>query len=621
MTLPPVTVLESLGLGEFIILTPGWGQRLSSHSRLPRPLGVRLAMDTPPNESAMPSNVVISTELDGGLGASCSLGTPCPILTVGCTAMCHSSCATCTTTALTPVESDSAVVSRFSSCVLKSGPHGSVAPRASDAPPHPTARSAVGAAQEDVHYAARVIQAKLRGLMARRLVDVMRTVQRSRISLGEGTFGVVWQSTIIGADGARLAAIKVVPYDRGHTDRARVLREAAAMRKASGYENILSLYGVHFGLHSAYLVFELCDGGDLFTHAIMGNKVLPETEALRIFRDVLRAVEVLHYHGVVHNDVKLENVLLKKGEGTDTYTVKLGDFGHAILLPRNEQNEIVGWWEGIGGTPNYAAPEAVAWSNTGTPYIATAAEAWTLGVLLYAMLTRAYPFKEASLACPTFAQYLQDFQKSGCAMAEIHFPRAHMAPISAFSRCIINCLLHVDPLERMDVSTALEAVEQVVPAYDGAPVAPIYSPADVMGLEKAANVPKNYSSKADLQTPVELSASPVTVKLVSSAGLVVAGQASTPTVVGSKSSSSAANSPISKLQAASGSPKPPVLPSVSAICLSAGSAAADWPRSCEPAFLLCEHTTSCTSCADDFFARLPPPKDDADTPFPYCNMF
>nr|XP_008272320.1 serine/threonine-protein kinase MARK2-like [Oryctolagus cuniculus] len=121
---------------------------------------------------------------------------------------------------------------------------------------------------------------------------------------------------------------------------------------------------------------ELVDGGDLYQH-VMRRGGLPEPEVMVMFAQVLAAVAHCHAQRVAHRDLKLGNLLLDS-----QLNVKLADFGLSCHLP---EGELV---QGFRGTPEYSAPEVFRQE----PYDPFAADLWSLGVILFAMLAGAMPF-------------------------------------------------------------------------------------------------------------------------------------------------------------------------------------------------------------------------------------
>lgn len=128
-----------------------------------------------------------------------------------------------------------------------------------------------------------------------------------------------------------------------------------------------------------YLVQEYVNGGELFEY-ISHKGALPEHEAIRLFRQVIRALAYCHRLNVYHRDVKPENIMLD----STSFTVKLADFGMATLqLSANK------WLNTSCGSPHYAAPEVVS----GRKYSGDKADIWSCGVILFALLAGYLPFE------------------------------------------------------------------------------------------------------------------------------------------------------------------------------------------------------------------------------------
>jgi len=144
--------------------------------------------------------------------------------------------------------------------------------------------------------------------------------------------------------------------------------------------------------HTLCIVLELCRGGELYSRLVerskeQGSGGLDEPLTKVLYRQMLHAVSYLHAQNVVHRDVKTENFLLVGERGTPEHDiVKLCDFGTASRLTKSRPRSM----ENIG-TLSYTAPEVYA--NKGA---AVQADAWSLGVVLYVMVTGTNPFRTPS---------------------------------------------------------------------------------------------------------------------------------------------------------------------------------------------------------------------------------
>jgi serine/threonine-protein kinase len=194
--------------------------------------------------------------------------------------------------------------------------------------------------------------------------------------LGHGGMGSVWLAER--ADGlfTRQVALKLVhPALAGGVMTERFARERDILA-ALNHPNIARLLDAGFGEESQpFLALQYVDGEPITAYC--EHRQLSVRERLQLFLQVLSAVSYAHAHLVVHRDLKPSNILV-----TPDGQVQLLDFGIAKLLTAGEAREteltLLG---GRALTPDYAAPEQVAGAT-----ITTAADVYSLGVILYELL-------------------------------------------------------------------------------------------------------------------------------------------------------------------------------------------------------------------------------------------
>lgn len=164
----------------------------------------------------------------------------------------------------------------------------------------------------------------------------------------------------------------------------KVLAGAAAQisSRQSSALPILSLLDVYETESQHILVLEYCPGGDLFDK-ISSTGYMSDLDALHAFQQLAVALHFAHVHGVSHRDLKLENVLIHANG-----TLKLADFGMASLVTPGSLLET------SCGTPCYCAPEVLG----GGLYNGPQSDCWSLGVILYAMVTGGLPFQDDNFA-------------------------------------------------------------------------------------------------------------------------------------------------------------------------------------------------------------------------------
>lgn len=170
-----------------------------------------------------------------------------------------------------------------------------------------------------------------------------------------------------------------------------------------------------------YLVMEFVGNGELFDYITSRGK-LKEKEALKFWRQILSAVGYCHTFNICHRDLKPENILL-----TEDGNIKIADFGMAAL--RQTDNH---WLNTSCGSPHYAAPEVIS----GSRYQGHKVDIWSMGVILYAMLSGTLPFDHPG---PGLAGLLALVKKGKYSMSP-HFGSA--------ARDLIARILRLDPQER-----------------------------------------------------------------------------------------------------------------------------------------------------------------------------
>lgn len=181
-----------------------------------------------------------------------------------------------------------------------------------------------------------------------------------------------------------LVAVKIV--NKQGLDAAselRIRREIRILQLAK-HENLLELYDVFETCERLYLVTEYIEGGTLYDYLRTAGGQVAESIARKLAIDLAKGLQYLHERGVIHRDVKLENVLLRK-EKNGSLKAVLIDFGLSCFLgPEEVSTEPV-------GTLKYAAPEVLSRVS-----YREEVDCWSLGVLLYILLQGKMPFYGAS---------------------------------------------------------------------------------------------------------------------------------------------------------------------------------------------------------------------------------
>ncbi|ETK95277.1 CAMK/CAMKL protein kinase [Phytophthora nicotianae CJ01A1] len=198
--------------------------------------------------------------------------------------------------------------------------------------------------------------------------------------------------------------------------------------RAPGREHVVEYVreGFFSSGDSVFIAMEFCAGGDLYDYVTSkpGRRV-GESEALTLFAQLAKGLSFLHAHGVAHRDLSLENVLLKDGQ------VKICDFG--LSADANKlSSDVVGKYY-------YMAPEIAQ----GAVYDPKKADVWSLGVLLFILLTGSPLFADEQRCAPT----LRVLNKYG--VAKILELWGLKKLISRPTINLLACMLQVQPQHRL----------------------------------------------------------------------------------------------------------------------------------------------------------------------------
>ncbi|EHB13851.1 NUAK family SNF1-like kinase 2 [Heterocephalus glaber] len=193
-------------------------------------------------------------------------------------------------------------------------------------------------------------------------------------TLGKGTYGKVKKAR---ESSGRLVAIKSIRKDKikDEQDLKHIRREIEIMSSLN-HRHIIAIHEVFENSSKIVIVMEYASRGDLYDY-ISERQRLSEREARHFFRQIVSAVHYCHQNGIVHRDLKLENILLDANGN-----IKIADFGLSNLYHQGK------FLQTFCGSPLYASPEIV----NGKPYMGPEVDSWSLGVLLYILVHGTMPF-------------------------------------------------------------------------------------------------------------------------------------------------------------------------------------------------------------------------------------
>ncbi|CAM1309640.1 RPS6KA5 (predicted) [Pycnogonum litorale] len=249
--------------------------------------------------------------------------------------------------------------------------------------------------------------------------------------LGDGSFSVCRKC--IKKETGEEFAVKIV------SRRINSSQEIQLLKTCQGHRNVVKLYDVFHDEMHTYIVLELLKGGELLNR-IRKKAKFTENEASKIMKKLVSAVHFIHSKGIVHRDLKPENLLF--GDDSDEGNIKVVDFGFARTKQENQ----------LMNTPcftlQYAAPEVLKQTqnqigNDDADGYDEACDLWSLGVILYTMLSGKAPFHTDSNEASS--SIIVQRIKGG----EFSFSGHEWGIVSVPAKLVIKGLLTVDPKKRI----------------------------------------------------------------------------------------------------------------------------------------------------------------------------
>eukprot|EP01059_Diplonema_ambulator_P011317 TRINITY_DN21268_c0_g1_i1.p1 TRINITY_DN21268_c0_g1~~TRINITY_DN21268_c0_g1_i1.p1 ORF type:complete len:768 (+),score=246.92 TRINITY_DN21268_c0_g1_i1:34-2304(+) len=200
--------------------------------------------------------------------------------------------------------------------------------------------------------------------------------------LGRGQFGTVFLALLPG--GSALACKQINIGGQSEEAIMGYMREATTMRELK-HENIVQLYYTQYNREAGtiLLFMEYVQGGSLGRLVRSMDSHLSESQAVGYIRQIVNGVHYLHSNGIVHRDIKGDNVLVDTSEGV----CKISDFGsskniNGALMENNQMATIT-------GTPNWMAPEMI--TNSGKADYDEKVDIWSIGCTTVEVLNKGKP--------------------------------------------------------------------------------------------------------------------------------------------------------------------------------------------------------------------------------------
>ncbi|XP_014650207.1 PREDICTED: serine/threonine-protein kinase MARK1 isoform X3 [Ceratotherium simum simum] len=202
---------------------------------------------------------------------------------------------------------------------------------------------------------------------------------RLQKTIGKGNFAKVKLARHVLT--GREVAVKIIDKTQlNPTSLQKLFREVRIM-KILNHPNIVKLFEVIETEKTLYLVMEYASGGEVFDYLVAHGR-MKEKEARAKFRQIVSAVQYCHQKCIVHRDLKAENLLLDAD-----MNIKIADFGFSNEFTVGNKLDT------FCGSPPYAAPELFQ----GKKYDGPEVDVWSLGVILYTLVSGSLPFDGQNL--------------------------------------------------------------------------------------------------------------------------------------------------------------------------------------------------------------------------------
>ncbi|XP_059510873.1 serine/threonine-protein kinase ULK1 isoform X2 [Stegostoma tigrinum] len=204
--------------------------------------------------------------------------------------------------------------------------------------------------------------------------------------IGHGAFAVVFKGRYIEKHDWEVA-IKCINKKNLAKSQTLLGKEIKILKELK-HDNIVALYDFQEMASSVYLVMEYCNGGDLADY--LHSKGTLSEDTIRLFlQQIAGAMKMLHSKGVIHRDLKPQNILLSCTAGRKSnpsnIRIKIADFGFARYLQTNMLAAT------LCGSPMYMAPEVIM-----SQHYDAKADLWSIGTIVYQCLTGKAPFQANS---------------------------------------------------------------------------------------------------------------------------------------------------------------------------------------------------------------------------------
>lgn len=243
--------------------------------------------------------------------------------------------------------------------------------------------------------------------------------------IGEGGYGQV-KEVVEKKTGCKRASktIQVKYLKKSEVDN--IVREIETLKKLD-HPGVLKIFQVYRESDYFHIITDLCTGGELYDKIIKKQK-LSENMAASYMFDIVSTVKYLHESGVMHRDLKPDNILFEDTSAKSR--LKIIDFGASKSFKKGKT------YEEVVGTPYYIAPEVLKGEYT------EKCDIWSIGVILYTMLSGSPPFTGSSNS-EIYEKILEE---------PLSFNSPEWSSVSTSAKSLLKKVLVKDPKKRISIS-------------------------------------------------------------------------------------------------------------------------------------------------------------------------
>ena len=252
----------------------------------------------------------------------------------------------------------------------------------------------------------------------------------SKKILGEGTFSSVISGTNIKTN--QNVAIKIINKKSMDTNELELVMNELYIMKICRHPYIIKLFDIYETNNKIYIVMEQCKKCNLFDYFIDKNYKMKEDIVKEIIYELLSAIKYIHSLGIIHRDIKLDNILFSN---ESKINIRLIDFGLSKILGPNEKST------DCCGTLAFAAPELLEEK----PYTKSV-DFWSLGIVTYFLLCGYLPFN-GEIPEEVLIQIID---------ASIPFKENIWKNISVEAKDFVEGLLKKNPAKRFNIEQILQ---------------------------------------------------------------------------------------------------------------------------------------------------------------------